>query len=112
MRRLDEEKRGYERAEPGELVKWTQSLIEGKGAAAATDGKNRRQGERDEDEKPNGFKEEVAVTQLAALRRCVRRNATKPKKLVAFPVPPPRAYSIPTTRRTALGRSLFIPNWS
>ena len=60
VRRSDGDKRGYERAEPGEFVKWTQALIEGKGA---THGSRREESKtsrsHDEDEKANSFKEEA-----------------------------------------------------
>ena len=42
VRHLDGDKRGYERAESVEFVTWTRALIEGKGATAIANSKNKR----------------------------------------------------------------------
>lgn len=42
VRRADQEKRVYERADSAEFAKWTQLLIGGKAAVASSDGTNRK----------------------------------------------------------------------
>jgi hypothetical protein len=42
VRRADQEKRVYERADAAEFAKWTQLLIGGKAAVASSEGKNRK----------------------------------------------------------------------
>lgn len=42
VRRLDGDKRGYERAEPSEFSNWTRALIEGKGATTVANAKNKK----------------------------------------------------------------------